>query len=165
MDAHHSITFIIKDREPVSPFLLVHWLVDQTKENQLHSCSLYAVEDLASGSDVVLSMEEDRTVQLQPGMSNFRRESPRLRHAFREVILSFSFTDFLKKFNFLVHTHSFRALWNHNALHLKKSSALLIAEWLRHPVYHSGWTANFSLAVCTIYVRSTRSSLHLSNTF
>ena len=75
MDAHHSI-FKTKDREPVLPFLLVHWLLDQTKENQLHSCSLYAVEDLASGSDVVLSMEEDRTVQLQPGMSNFRRENP-----------------------------------------------------------------------------------------
>ena len=77
------------------PFLLVHWLLDQTKENQLHSCSLYAVEDLASGSDVVLSMEEDRTVQLNQVGRTFARESPRLRHAFREVILSFSFTDFL----------------------------------------------------------------------
>ena len=75
MDAHHSI-FKTKDREPVQPFLLVHWLLDQTKENQLHSCSPYAVEDPVSGFDVVLSMEEDRTVQFQPGMSSFRRENP-----------------------------------------------------------------------------------------
>ena len=64
---------------------------------------------------------------------------------FGKSFLSFVSPIFCRSLIFWFTLIPFRALWNHNALHLKKSSALLIAEWLRHPVYHSGWTTNFHL--------------------